>query len=209
MPVPTLSHRRAPALAACALVVVTAPAAAWELGGPLYTNRIPPASLSGYNLDDPSPSYYGGGRYREYYNYGRGYGLANFPGPLPDWTPYRRPPAKVLAAPAPVLLPVPVQAPTAPVVRLTVRVPEAAELWIEDVKTQQTGPVRSFVSPPLDAGQQYKFTIRTRWPEGTQVAEQVQQILVSAGQAFDVTFPAIPAREMLPAPRPYPAKAAP
>jgi uncharacterized protein (TIGR03000 family) len=200
----TLWNRGAPALAVCTLVAVTGPAAAWDLGGPLYTNRIPPASLYGYNLDDPSPSYFGGGRYREYYNYGRGYGLANFPGPLPEWTPYRYPPAKVLAVPAPVLLPAPVPAPTAPVVRLTVRVPEAAELWIEDAKTQQTGPVRLFVSPPLAAGQQYRFTIRARWPEGTQVAEQVQQVLVSAGQAFDVTFPSTTARETLPPPRPVP-----
>jgi uncharacterized protein (TIGR03000 family) len=201
----TLFHRTTPAVAACALLAATTPAAAWELGGPLYTNRIPPASLSGYNLDDPSPSYYGGGRYREYYNYGRGYGLANFPGPLPDYPrwPYGHPPAKGVAVPAPVLVPVPGQPPTAPVVRLTVRVPDAAELWIEGAKTKQTGPVRQFVSPPLAAGQQYVFTLRARWPEGAQVAEQVQQILVSAGQAFEVRFPAAAARETLPAPRPY------
>ena len=60
------------------LLGLTAPGSAWELGGPLYTNRIPPASLYGYNLDDPSPGYYGGGRYREYYSYGRGAGLALF-----------------------------------------------------------------------------------------------------------------------------------
>src|SRR5947209_10549670 len=84
------SLRGIPALAA--LLGLAAPSPAWELGGPLYQRGLSnayPASYYGYNLDDNSAGYYGGIRYQQYYAYGRGYGLANFPGPLPNplWTP--------------------------------------------------------------------------------------------------------------------------
>src|SRR5437763_6784079 len=48
--------------------------------GPGY--RLPPSAY-GYPLDDYAGGYYGGGRYREYYGYGRGVGFADFPGPIP------------------------------------------------------------------------------------------------------------------------------
>src|SRR5262249_37440338 len=79
---------RSIALAVVSSILSAAPALAWDLGGPLYQRgypKDPPASIFGYNLDDPHPGYYGGGRYREYFSYGRGYGLANFPGPLPNY----------------------------------------------------------------------------------------------------------------------------
>jgi uncharacterized protein (TIGR03000 family) len=203
-----LLRRGTPILAACVLVVLTTSADAWELGGPLYTSRLPPASLFGYNLDDPSPSYFGGGRYREYYSFGRGYGLANFPGPVPDypwWAPHRYPPPHPVPPPPPVLLPPGVSLSAAPVARLTVSVPAGAEVWIEGKKSEQTDTVRRFVSPPLALGQQYRFTIRATWPEGQRAIEQVQQVLVTAGETFRVVFPVPAARETLPAPRPYPA----
>ena len=90
----------------CALAVLTVsagPAAAQVaspfgfFGGRKVCLVDNPASYYGYNLDAPHPGYYGGGDYREFYAFGRGTGIANFPGPVPgpeyywDWTnPWRR-----------------------------------------------------------------------------------------------------------------------
>jgi uncharacterized protein (TIGR03000 family) len=90
-----------------------------------------------------------------------------------------------------------------------VHVPAGAELWIEGKKSEQTDPVRRFVSPPLPPGQQYTFTIQARWGEGARAVEQVQQVLVNAGGTFDVTFPKAVPPETLPAPRPLPEKLGP
>src|SRR4051794_838257 len=81
-----LHHRlpRAGLPALVALLLSSAVAQAWPLGSYLYTNRWPvPPSYYGYALDETNPGHYGGGRYREYYGYGRGYGLADHPGPVP------------------------------------------------------------------------------------------------------------------------------
>src|SRR4051794_6183771 len=80
-------------LTACALIPITFLTAALPSSAgpphyePHYRDYGPPSAY-GYNLDDRNPGYFGGGRYREYYSYGRGYGLSNFPGPLPEWNPH-------------------------------------------------------------------------------------------------------------------------
>jgi uncharacterized protein (TIGR03000 family) len=147
----------------------------------------------GYNLDDYSRGYYGGGRYTEYYNYGRGGGissLANFPGPAPgpqwlydnrNWVgtqpvqPFAPPPVRKVGGSGPA--------------RLTIQVPPDAVLWLEGQPTQQTGAVRQFVTPPLEAGVPYTYTIRARWQEGGQPVEQVQSLSVQAGQQRSASFP--------------------
>src|SRR5262245_29678872 len=73
------------AMTAFALLLAAVPVRA---GGPFFRGGsfglgFFPPSYYGYNLDDTNPGYYGGSRYREYYSYGRGYGLANYPGPVP------------------------------------------------------------------------------------------------------------------------------
>src|SRR5947209_318707 len=76
-----------PALALAVLLFTNGTAAAWwpafGYNGPSGTVANPyQPSYFGYPLDDYSAGYYGGGRYREYYSFGRGYGVANYPGPL-------------------------------------------------------------------------------------------------------------------------------
>lgn len=77
---------------ACCLAVVlgaTVPAAAqsrfirypWQVTA-AEGDRIPP-SWYGYPLNDRNPTYFGGLNSREYYAYGRGYGIADFPGRVP------------------------------------------------------------------------------------------------------------------------------
>src|SRR5262249_6172990 len=118
-----------PALAGAVLFLAAPPSsAAWPDAWPY------PPSYYGYNLDEPHPGYYGGGRYREYYSYGRGYGLANSPPPYtgPLWWPNpggfpRRPPA-VYSALLPVdsLSFVPLR-PVDTAAHLVMQVPEDAE----------------------------------------------------------------------------------
>jgi uncharacterized protein (TIGR03000 family) len=199
----TLAGLVVPALPGVVLLLMSLPAYA---GGP---DSWPyPPSYYGYNLDEAHPGYYGGGRYREYYNYGRGYGLANYPppytGPLawpnPGGFP-RRPPA-VYAWPLPsdsvAFAPV---APSDTAAHLVVQVPSEAEVWFEDVKTQQTGATRRFVSPPLVPGTDYSYAIRARWTVDGRAVERTKTVVVHAGNQVSVSFLAEPEREVLPLPQ--------
>jgi uncharacterized protein (TIGR03000 family) len=217
----------------CALAVLAlsaAPAAAQVaspfgfFGGRKVYIVDDPASRYGYNLDSPHPGYYGGGDYREWYAFGRGNGIANFPQPVPgpeyywDWDqPWRRawtrPPLPTHAEAAPEQ-PAPEQpAPEQPnplavlavpqgepIARFTIEVPADAEVFLEGTRTKQTGASRTFVSPPLAAGKQYVYEVRARWTENGQVVEQSRNLIVSAGARLVIRFPQAPnAREQIPA----------
>lgn len=203
------------AVAAAALVASATPAsAAWPLGSylygsylyaPSYPDPYPP-SVYGYPLDDPHPGYYGGLRYREYYSYGRGYGYANFPGGLPGF-PWAYPDRSLrLFPPAPPAAHEPPPTAVQPVAVLEVRVPDQAEVWIEGQPTKQTGPARTFVSPPLKPGDAYGYEIKARWKERGRDMEQTQSVTVQAGTRVSLTFPAPAPAEELPPPTEAPAK---
>src|SRR5207245_10829800 len=53
------------------------------------------------------------------------------------------------------------------VAMLQVRVPENAEIWFAGSKTNQTGPVRHFVSPSLQPGRTFTYEIRARWTDAS------------------------------------------
>jgi uncharacterized protein (TIGR03000 family) len=190
-------------LAGAVLVLAALPAHA---GGP---DSWPyPPSYYGYNLDDPHPGYYGGGRYRESYSYGRGYGLANYPppytGPLYWPNPGGFPRRPAVAYPWPVVpdsLAHLAAAPADTAAHLVVQVPDEAEVWIEQVKTQQTGATRRFVSPPLAAGTEYSYTIRARWTADGRAVERSKTVAVQAGAQVSVNFLVEPDREVLPVPK--------
>lgn len=156
-----------------------------------------PPSYFGYNLDDNIGGYYGGGRYREYYSYGRGYGIANYPGPLPgpgvppDYRGLRHVPwyleaPDIASYPAAVI--VPKRADHSVV--LVVEVPQDAEIWIDSRQTQQTGIERTYESPPLAAGKIYTYEIRAKWQENGRANEQSQIVMALAGEKVSVHFPA-------------------
>jgi uncharacterized protein (TIGR03000 family) len=183
------------------------PLLAWELGGPLYQRGLPdspPASWFGYNLDDTNPGYYGGGRYREYYNFGRGYGLANYPGPLPPYPaggPRRWYGDPFAANAMPALVPDGMIVETG-VAYLNLDVPEDADVWMEGVKTKQSGRERRFVSPPLLAGYNYALAIRICWNEGGQSFEKSKEVLLRAGDRVRVRLQLPAQPELLPLPKP-------
>jgi uncharacterized protein (TIGR03000 family) len=89
--------------------------------------------------------------------------------------------------PAPAPAPAQDQATTA---QVTVLVPEDAEVFFDGERMTQTGTERSFVTPPLAEGMNYRYDIRARWTvEGTPV-EQTRRVSVRAGASVRVDFSA-------------------
>ncbi len=162
-------------------------------------DRIP-ASWYGYPLNDPSPfNYYGGANYREYYGYGRGYGIAGFPGPVPGKLafPDYRPTCSqypetgdVLVRPGGLPLlnqPLPVEVGKAG--KMEIVLPADARLWIAGTQTTQTGPTRVYALPPLTPGKQYIYEIRASWTEHGKPKEETRVITVGTGSQVHVHFP--------------------
>lgn len=72
---------------------------------------------------------------------------------------------------------------------ISVRVPQpAAEVFVDGKKTAQTGTDRTFESPPLAAGQTYKYTVTARWVERGQVVESSKDVTGTPGEVVRVDF---------------------
>jgi uncharacterized protein (TIGR03000 family) len=90
--------------------------------------------------------------------------------------------------------------------RLEVHLPDNAELWVDGVKTSQSGATREFVSPDLPPGQQYFYELRATWrDQGRQVTE-TRRVSFRASDKVDVDFRVPkkvgPKEERLPSPKP-------
>jgi len=73
--------------------------------------------------------------------------------------------------------------------RLRVRLPEAnATLTIDGDPTQQTGSEREFVTPPLEPGKTFTYTIKARWMQGNEPVEKTQKVEVRANQVSQAEF---------------------
>src|SRR5262249_30937980 len=133
--------------------------------------------------------YYGGGRYREYYAYGRGVGFADFPPPVPR--PLDRPigyPYYPSHINPPVVVAKPVVPPSYQPAYLLVHVPANAEVRLDDTPTRQVGAARLFQTPPLTPNVVHIYDVHVRWPEGGRVVEQRKQVTVKAGERSEVSF---------------------
>jgi uncharacterized protein (TIGR03000 family) len=72
---------------------------------------------------------------------------------------------------------------------VTVRVPDpSAQVFIEGTPTTQGGTTREFVSPPLQSGQEYTYTLRARFNSGGQEVDRTRKIDVRAGSRATVDF---------------------
>jgi uncharacterized protein (TIGR03000 family) len=69
-----------------------------------------------------------------------------------------------------------------------VRVPANAEIWMNGVKTKQTGETRYFFSPPLTPGKKYSYQMRVRWIKDGKPLEETQDLLVQAGETIRRDF---------------------
>lgn len=65
---------------------------------------------------------------------------------------------------------------------LQIRVPEDAQIWFDGEKTDKTGTLRQFVSPPLDPGRDYAYDVRARWTEDGREVDRSERVTVRAGQ---------------------------
>jgi uncharacterized protein (TIGR03000 family) len=75
---------------------------------------------------------------------------------------------------------------TAHPANLTVMVPADAQLTVDGVKTTQKGETRKFISPPLQAGKRYVYTLRATWMESGKEVEVKRDVRVEAGKETKV-----------------------
>src|SRR5262245_1266001 len=62
-----------------------------------------------------------------------------------------------------------------------------AQLSIDDVPTRQTGSERVFVSPPLESGRSYTYTVTATWqPNNYTTITRTRKVPVKAGQELQV-----------------------
>jgi uncharacterized protein (TIGR03000 family) len=71
---------------------------------------------------------------------------------------------------------------------LTVFVPAGAKLYIEDQPTQLTGTRRDFISPRLESGKEYIYTLKAEVERGGRKVSGTEQFPVKAGDHATVEF---------------------
>jgi uncharacterized protein (TIGR03000 family) len=202
-------HRWAALVGALALAVVvvlaTDPAAAREprggwggggwgyyggnWGGPWYGN----AYGRDYGWGYPYGGYYGSRWYRPNWNYGydwNNYGYSTYSYPMDYYSsdygqPYQSGPGTTFDGQEGAYG---AMADDTQAVRVTVRVAPDAEIWFDDNKTTQRGPVRTFVSPPLEPNHTYTYHIKARWKENGKDVERTRNVQVQAGDFKTVDF---------------------
>ena len=76
-------------------------------------------------------------------------------------------------------------------VLLELRVPANAEVLIDGAKTTTRGPVRQFISPPIEPGRDYTYKIEAKWMENGQERKRTEEVKVRPGQLVrrDLTRP--------------------
>jgi uncharacterized protein (TIGR03000 family) len=71
---------------------------------------------------------------------------------------------------------------------VSVRVPADAELFFDGGKTVQKGALRTFVTPPLQPGKEFRYAVKARWQEGGKTVEKTREVRVRAGQDVLLDF---------------------
>src|SRR5207237_53145 len=72
---------------------------------------------------------------------------------------------------------------------ISVKVPQpAAEVFVNGKRTAQTGTDRIYQSPPLEAGETYKYVVTVRWIERGQTIEMTKQVSATPGEVARVIF---------------------
>jgi uncharacterized protein (TIGR03000 family) len=72
-------------------------------------------------------------------------------------------------------------------IRLFVPNPEA-HVWFEGSPTEQTGSDRLYISPPIDPGKNYSYTIKATWMENGKEVTKEQNLPVRANQQAMASF---------------------
>jgi len=103
---------------------------------------------------------------------------------------YYTPPAPVVVSPpqperAPEVLP---PATRNGVAQIEVSLPADADLFFQGVKMKKTGARRSFVTPPLEAGESYTYQVRAVWKENGREVTQSRGLSVHAGDRQSIVL---------------------
>jgi uncharacterized protein (TIGR03000 family) len=81
----------------------------------------------------------------------------------------------------------PAKAAEQPVV-IDMQAPAGAEVWFDDAKTNSRGARRQFVTPPLEAGREFNYTVRVHWEEAGRPFERTQRVTVHAGDHINLDY---------------------
>jgi uncharacterized protein (TIGR03000 family) len=76
--------------------------------------------------------------------------------------------------------------------KIVIEVPAGARLWFDDQPTRQTGPIRSFSTPPLAPGMDYRYQLKVEVMRDGKHATRTETITVRAGQTTRVDLKEIP-----------------
>jgi len=71
---------------------------------------------------------------------------------------------------------------------IVVSLPADARLTVDGNATRSTSDRRTFVTPALESGETYMYTLRAEVVVDGQASVQTQEVAVRAGQTTDVTF---------------------
>jgi len=103
-------------------------------------------------------------------------------------------PAGVVVGYAPVVeIPAVVAADTKAPARLTLTLPAEAKLTIDGHETKATSATRVFITPPLDNGKSYTYTLKATVPVGSKMEVITKDVTVVGGQDTIATLTLPPA----------------
>jgi len=78
--------------------------------------------------------------------------------------------------------------PSGTATRVTVRLPADAQLWVDNFQPTLTGAVRVLMTPPLQPGQSYHYTVKARWDDNGRPVLQERVVNFQAGGDVTVDF---------------------
>jgi uncharacterized protein (TIGR03000 family) len=77
-------------------------------------------------------------------------------------------------------------------IHLRVNVPNDARVWLDGQATQQGGPNRLYVSPPMTPGKDYVYHIKAQWMENGKPVTHAKDVTVHAGDWVNVDMSSAP-----------------
>jgi uncharacterized protein (TIGR03000 family) len=92
--------------------------------------------------------------------------------------------------------------------QIPVRLPANAQLWVDDQQSPLTGPNRILVTPPLEQGKTYSYTLKAQWDDNGRPVTQERKVSFQAGRSATVDFNQ-PAPRAMPEPTATPVAPAP
>jgi uncharacterized protein (TIGR03000 family) len=87
---------------------------------------------------------------------------------------------------------------------INVKVASKATLTFDDQPTQQTGEFRQFITPALEPGKNFSYTVHAKWQDGGRDMDQSRKVSVRAGQKTQVDFNTAQAQGSQAGPEPAP-----